>query len=123
MLALSGGRKLSVLARNLKAVEIELARLLPGSVAHLASQTDGTFQPPDFNDYRFDEYNLAEVFREVRALAPAAPGEPQYEAIDFGAVLSQGGPPRGLFQLRVVGLGPRREEADGRHRRVGASFS
>jgi alpha-2-macroglobulin len=114
VLALSGGRKLSVLARNLRAVEIELARLLPGSVAHLASQTDGTFQQPEFNDWRFDEYNLAEVFREVRALAPAAPGDPQYEAVDFGAALSQGGPPRGLFQLRVSGWDPvERKRIDG----------
>src|SRR6185436_18958515 len=39
VLALSGGRKLSFLTRNVRAVEVELSRLLPGSVAHLSSQT------------------------------------------------------------------------------------
>ena len=106
VLALSGGRKLSFLARNLRAVEIELARLLPGSVAHLASQTSGSFQEPQFGGEGFGVDNLAQIFREVRALAPVAPGEPQYEAVDFGVHLSDGGAPRGLFQLRVSGWDP-----------------
>jgi alpha-2-macroglobulin len=106
ILALSGGRKLSVLARNLRAVEIELARLLPGSIAHLASQTEGTFQQPQWNGGGFDVDNLSEIFREVRSLPPVAPGEPQYDVVDFGRQLSNGAVPRGLFQLRVSGWDP-----------------
>lgn len=105
VLALSGGRKLSLLARNLKAVEITLSRLLPGSIAHLASQTRGEFQQPEFTG-GLEVENLAEVFREVRALAAVAPGEPQYEAVDFGAALASGAPPRGLFELHVAGWDP-----------------
>ena len=106
VLALSGGRKLSFLARNVRAVEVELARLLPGSVAHLSSQTQGTFQQPNFENYGFDVDNLAEVFREVRAMPPGAPGDPQYDVVDFGAKIASGAEPRGLFQLRVSGWDP-----------------
>jgi uncharacterized protein YfaS (alpha-2-macroglobulin family) len=110
VLALSGGRKLSVMARNLKTIEIQLARLLPGSIAHLASQTRGDFQKPYFAG-SLGILDLAEVFREERSLAAVPPGEPQYEAIDFGKALSDGLPPRGLFQLEVSGWDPVAKEA------------
>jgi uncharacterized protein YfaS (alpha-2-macroglobulin family) len=106
VLALSGGRKLSYLSRNLRAVEVELSRLLPGSIAHLSSQTEGTFQQPNFESYGFDLDNLSEVFRDVRPTAPGAPGDPQYDVVDFGAKIASGAEPRGLFQLRVSGWDP-----------------
>lgn len=109
ILALSGNRKLSVMARNLGAMEIQLARLLPGSIAHLASQTRGEFQKPYFAG-SLGILDLAEVFREVRGLGAPASGEPLYEAIDFGTVLSGGAPPRGLFQLTVKGWDPEAKE-------------
>lgn len=105
VLALTGAKKLSVMARNLKALDIELRRLLPGSVAHLASQTSGDFQKPDYRGV-IDADNLADILRERRPLAPVAAGEAQYEAIDFGAALGHGGPPRGLFELAVYGFDP-----------------
>lgn len=110
VLALSGNRKLSVMTRNLGAIQIQLARMLPGSIAHLASQTRGEFQKPYFAG-DLGVLDLAEVFREERGLGAIAPGEPQYEAIDFGAVLSNGAPPRGLFQLTVAGWDPVAKEA------------
>jgi uncharacterized protein YfaS (alpha-2-macroglobulin family) len=109
LLALTGGKKLSVMTQNLSAVQIELARVLPGAVAHLASQTRGRFQDPSFSNYDFDIDNLAEVFHEVRTLAAAAPGEPQYFALDFASFLSRGTPPRGLFRLEVVGWDPEKK--------------
>ena len=111
LLALTGDKKLSVMTQNLSAVQIELARVLPGSVAHLASQTRGRFQDPSFQNYDFGIENLAEVFREVRTLPTAAPGEPQYLAVDFGSFLARGTPPRGLFQLEVVGWDPEKKVA------------
>ncbi|MDX2171389.1 MAG: MG2 domain-containing protein, partial [Deltaproteobacteria bacterium] len=109
VLALSGQRKLSVLARNLDAIEIKLSRLLPSTVAHFASQTGGSFQQPYFRSNSFGLDDLAEVVREVRPLAPVAPGEAQYEVVDFGAFLANGAPPRGLFQLQVSAWDPERK--------------
>src|SRR6185295_6504567 len=85
---------------------------------HLAAQTRGRFQDPSFMGLGPDD--LTEVTREVRTLAPAAPGEPQYEAVDFGAALAGGTPPRGLFQLRVSGWDPAKKERIGgaRDRRI-----
>jgi len=42
----------------------------------------------------------------VQTLPPAEPGEPQYFAVDFARFLSNGTPPRGLFQLRISGWDP-----------------
>lgn len=105
LLALSGSRKLSVMARNLQAMDIQLARLLPGSIAHLASQTRGSFQDAYFAG-SLGIYDLAEVFRETRGLGGGAPGQAQYEVIDFGQALGGGAPPRGLFELRIAGWDP-----------------
>src|SRR5262249_20370033 len=80
VLALSGGRKLSVMARNLPAMQVQLARLLPGSIAHLASQTRGDFQKPYFAG-SLGILDLAEVFTEVRGLGTGPAGEAQYEVV------------------------------------------
>jgi len=110
LLSLTGEKKLSVLVRNLRAVEIELSRVLPGSLAHLASQSGGEFQRPVFRG-NLDTDDLSEVFREVHAIPAATPGAPQYDVVDFGSFVSGGAPPRGLFQLRVRGFDPEKKEA------------
>ena len=112
LLALTGDRKLSVLVRNLAAVELELARLRPDTLAQLATQSSGRFQQPDFR-YGFDTDDLAEVFREVRELPAAPPGTPQYVVVDFSSFLARGAPPHGLFQLRVRGYDPEKQQALG----------
>ncbi len=78
-------------------------------MAHLASQTRGRFQDPSFQNSDFGIDNLGEVFHEVRALPAATPGQPQYLAVDFASFLTRGTPPRGLFQLEIVGWDPEKK--------------
>jgi uncharacterized protein YfaS (alpha-2-macroglobulin family) len=112
LLSLSGDKKLSVLVRNLRAVEIEVSRVLPGSLAQLVSQSSGEFQRPAFLG-RLDSDDLAEVFREVHAIPEAPPGTPQYDVVDFASFLSAGRPPHGLFQLRVRGYDAEKKQVIG----------
>ena len=113
LLSLSGSRKLSVLARNLPALQFEISRLLPGTIPYLVALTDGSFQRPRPNSYRFDSDNIAEVLREVRTLPPDDSGRAQYASLDFTPLLAKGKSPQGLFWLRVYGWDPEKKERIG----------
>lgn len=104
VLSLSGSRKLSVLARNVPNLEIEVGRLLPAQLNHLITQSGGTFASPEFTNYQFGEENIVEREVEHRDLGPAEPGATQYTAIDFAKHMTEGR--RGMFFLRVSGWDP-----------------
>jgi uncharacterized protein YfaS (alpha-2-macroglobulin family) len=105
LLSLSGEKKISILTRNVDAIEIEISRVLPGSVSHLVSQNAGTFSEPQFASYyqggSFGLDDLSEVFSEVRYLNPDPTGKNRYTVFDFAPMLSNGALPRGLFSIKV----------------------
>ena len=47
LLALNGERKLSISSRGVDEIEYRLARVNPGEINHLVSQSDGSFSSPD----------------------------------------------------------------------------
>ncbi|HMN44184.1 MAG TPA: alpha-2-macroglobulin [Povalibacter sp.] len=106
LLSLSGEKTLSLFARNVPAMRIEVGRLLPRQLQHLVSQTSGSFETPQFNNWAFDSANITERFVKVVPLARVEPGKPQYEALDLGDYLDSqtgggGADRRGIFLLRV----------------------
>jgi alpha-2-macroglobulin len=110
VLSLSGEKKISILTRNVPAIQIEVSRLLPGTVSHLVSQTEGTFSDPTFwrqygnSTFGFDD--LSEVFSEVRQLPAEPSGKNQYTVFDFAPLLSSGALPHGLFWLKIQAWDP-----------------
>ena len=110
LLSMSGEKTLSLFARNVPALRIEVGRLLPRQLQHLVTQTNGSFGTPTFNAWNFDAANLTERFVKTVRLPKVDPGKPQYEALDLGDYLdnqtgldSQAGDRRGIFMLRVQG--------------------
>lgn len=102
LLSLSGEKTLSLFARNVPAMRVEVGRLLPRQIQHLVSQTSGSFETPQFNNWAFDSANITERFVKIMPLAQVAPGKPQYEALDLGEYLDrEGNDRRGIFLLRV----------------------
>lgn len=102
LLSLSGEKTLSLFARNVPAMRVEIGRLLPRQLQHLVSQTSGSFETPQFNNWAFDSANITERFVRILPLPEVAPGKPQYEALDLGEYLdSQSAERRGIFLLRV----------------------
>ncbi|OGQ90027.1 MAG: hypothetical protein A2289_15320 [Deltaproteobacteria bacterium RIFOXYA12_FULL_58_15] len=102
VLSQSGERRLSIMARGVGAVRIELARVMPQELNHLISQTYGDFRSPQFHNYEFNEDNIAEVFTEIRTLDATDPKRAQYTTVDFGPhVKAAGGIHRGMFFLKV----------------------
>lgn len=109
LLALSGERKVAVLARDLPGLKMEIGRILPGQLQHLISQSSGTFSSPQFN-YYMDADNLTERFERNIPLQ-FNPGKAHYEALDLGEYLSEGSSKgsdekRGVFLLTVHGYQP-----------------
>ena len=106
LLALGGERKVSVYARDVPGLLIEISRVLPHQIQHLVSHTHGSFARPTFH-YALDESHLTERFAEVRTLPALRPGQPQYEAIDLGRYLEGTGVERrGVFLVRVDSYDP-----------------
>jgi alpha-2-macroglobulin len=107
LLALSGERKVAVLARDLPGIQLDIGRVLPSQLQHLISQTSGHFSQPEFNNY-LNVDNLTERFERNIPLSLQA-GKAHYEALDLGEYLGKGDnnqPKRGIFLLTVRGYQP-----------------
>ena len=102
LLSMSGDRRISVVARNLPGMQLEIGRVLPEQLQHLVSFNDGTFSKPEFSG--FSEDHIVERFRDARAFPPVAPGEAHYEGIDLGQYLKEG--KRGVFMLHLSAYNP-----------------
>lgn len=102
LLSMSGEKTVSLFARNLPAIRVEIGRLLPRQLQHLVTQTSGSFATPQFNNWAFESANITERFYEVIRLQTGDPGKAQYESVDLGKYLDDNaGDRRGVFLLRV----------------------
>ncbi len=122
LLSLTGERKISIRTRSVDAIELEVSRILPGSLSNLVSQSAGTFANPQFGEtsgadrygYRpprdFGLDNLSEIFSEVRTFSPDPSGRNHYTELDFSSLLANGATPRGLFSLTVQVWDPKKKE-------------
>lgn len=115
LLSLSGEKKVSVYTRDVEALRVEIGRVLPGQLHHLVSQNNGSFQSPEFYNYRFSAENITESFTNVIKMPKVAPGKPQYTAVDLGDyVEGKGEDRRGLFFLKVESYDPERKTSTGK---------
>jgi uncharacterized protein YfaS (alpha-2-macroglobulin family) len=107
LLSMSGEKTVSLFARNIPAVRVEVGRLLPRQLQHLVTQTSGSFGTPQFNNWAFESANITERFYEVIRLEPGDPGKAQYESVDLGKYLDDNaGDRRGVFLFRVQAWNP-----------------
>jgi alpha-2-macroglobulin len=103
LLALSGDKTISLFARNIPAMKVEVGRLLPRQLQHLVTQTNGRFAQPVFNNWSFDAANITERFVKVLRMPGAPPGKALYESLNLGEYLNaDAADRRGIFLMRVV---------------------
>jgi hypothetical protein len=104
ILSLAGEKKFSLMGRDLGAIDVEVSRLLPGTVNHLIVQSGGDMRNPSFSLGDMGVDLVSERFQERITLPKLTAGTAQYSAIDFDKYLRKlGGLPRGLFLLKVTG--------------------
>ncbi len=102
LLSLSGDKKLGVTSRGVAAVHVELQRVLPHNLHHLASMSYNwsAFQQPDF---KMPLEHFAEKFAYDETFPVSDEGmERHYFAVDFDRFLTANELPRGLFLLTVA---------------------
>jgi len=97
LLSLAGDKKVGFLVRDLEHVEIEVGRVLPNQIQHIApvmSEFSKPYVSPDLAD------TVVERVIEVRDYNQEA-GKPTYDSIDLGQYLQGKAQGRGLFLLRI----------------------
>jgi uncharacterized protein YfaS (alpha-2-macroglobulin family) len=110
LLSLSGDKKVGFLSRDIDRVEVEIGRVLPNQVQHLAPQMFDFAHPnlwPDLQD------KIVERFTVVRDYSGQAAGKPSYDSIDLGQYLQgKAQANRGLFVLRIHQAPPAKADSD-----------
>lgn len=129
LLSMSGEKTVSLFARNVPAIRVEIGRLLPRQLQHLVTQTSGSFGTPEFNSWAFEAANITERFTDVIRLETNDPGKAQYEAVDLGKYLDDNaGDRRGVFLFRVQAWNPETNQAldyspEGWNQSIGAQLA
>jgi alpha-2-macroglobulin len=104
LLSLSGDEKVGFLVRDVGHVEIEIGRVLPNQLQHIAPMM-GDFSAPYVNPRLADQ--VVERFMEVRDYSDKQPGKPTYDSIDLGRYLhGKAQTNQGLFLLKVRSVIP-----------------
>lgn len=100
LLSLTGSKKLGVAARGVGKVHVELQRILPHNMHHLAQFTRGKFQNPSFT---LPIEHFAEKYGYDETLPLDQDMQRRYFAVDFARFAKDKDyPPRGLFLLSVA---------------------
>lgn len=99
LLSLSGDRKVGFLVRDVDEVEVQIGRVLPNQLHHLAPVMRDFSQPSFYDDA---EDRLVERFTATRDYRGRPPGKPIYDSIDLGQYFdADRASLRGLFLLHV----------------------
>ena len=106
LLSLRGEHRVSIVSRNVPNARLEIARVLPEQLQHLAFSNEGSFAQPYLSGIEADDL----VEREERRLKLPAdqPAKAHYEGVDLGEYLKPSR--RGVFLLSLHTL----DDEDGR---------
>ena len=109
LLSLTGDRKIGFLVRDVDEVEVEIGRVLPNQLHHLAPRM-WAFARPSLHDGL--EQQLVERFSVTRDYRGRPAGKPIYDHVDLGQYLeANAGSPRGLFVVHVRSTSASRGDA------------
>src|SRR5581483_1165263 len=98
LLSLSGDRKVGYLTRDVDYVEVQVGRVLPNQLQHIAPLMYDFAHPQIYDDL---EDKLVERFKTIRDYTGKQPGKPTYDSIDLGQYLQGRTGTRGLFLVRI----------------------
>jgi hypothetical protein len=110
LLSLSGDKKIGYLTRDVENVEVQIGRVLPEQLHHIAPMMYD-YSHPNLDDDLEDR--VVERFTAVRDYSGKQPGKPTYDSVDLGQYL-QGRTQanRGLFLVRIRSVKkPKKDEA------------
>ncbi len=107
LLSLKGEQRVTVAARNVPGLRVEIARVLPDQLQHLIKYNSGSYGSPSL--YEISTDSLTERFDKRIALTLDSPAKTHYEGIDLGEYFSAN--THGVFLLRLYRFDPENEPA------------
>jgi alpha-2-macroglobulin len=108
LLSLKGERRVTVAARNVAGLKVEIARVLPDQLQHLVKYNNGSFGVPSL--YNISSDSIVERFRRRVALNNSDPTKTQYEGIDLGEFFRND--KHGVFLLSLYKDDPAQDDAE-----------
>jgi uncharacterized protein YfaS (alpha-2-macroglobulin family) len=109
LLSLAGDKKVGFLVRDVDRVQVEVGRVLPNQLQHLATQMWDFSKPQIYGM----EDSIVERFTAIRDYRGRQPGKPTYDSIDVGQYLQDKAQnQRGLFLLHIRPAPPEKHAAE-----------
>lgn len=109
LLSVNGDKRISVAARNVPGLRMDIKRVIPSQLQHIVSFKSRQFASADFNRLN-DEY-FTERFRYQTAVNNEKPGEVSYQGVDLSRYLStRPDSHRGVFLLTLSEWSPQQKE-------------
>lgn len=108
LLPMSSSQKLTLIARGVNAIKVEIARVDESQLNHLATQTNGDVKSPNFSNYNFNKDNLTQI-RERIVPVRGRVSEALYTHIDLSEFATSGG----FFFVTVQGWNLQQQYAVG----------
>ena len=108
ILSLSGSNKMALYSRGISEVTYTLSRIMPKDINHLVSMSNGNMKKFSFDNYNFNENNIAESKTIRRTIFDASEETISYFSYDFFSDLKQDPTKNlsnGLFIFKVSGGG------------------
>ncbi|MCG8710636.1 alpha-2-macroglobulin family protein [Brenneria sp. 4F2] len=110
LLSVNGDKQISVAARNVPGLRLDVKRVIPSQLQHIVSFKRGEYSSAEFNRLN-DEY-FTERFNYQTALNNDKPGEVNYRGVDLSRYLSTDPRShRGIFLLTLSEWNPQKKEA------------
>lgn len=106
LLSLRGERRVSIVSRNVRDARLEIGRVLPGQLHHLAFANDGGYAQPYLGSIQAD--SLVDRVEQRLTLPADDPAKAHYQGVDLGRFLAPSR--RGVFLLSLRTL----SEGDGK---------
>lgn len=97
LLSLRGERRISLVSRNVANARLEIARVLPEQLQHLAFANQGSYATPYFEGIEAD--SLVERVEKRLQLPAGNPAKAHYEGVDLGEFFKPSR--RGVFMLSL----------------------
>lgn len=116
LLSMSGEKRLTVVARNLPGMKLDIKRVIPDQLQHLVSFNQRDYGHANFG--RLSAEHFTEHFEHKQALPESQPGELIYQGVDLSRFLSNSSQSkRGVFLVTLSSWNPRDKQParDGEH--------
>ncbi|EPY5345334.1 MG2 domain-containing protein [Klebsiella quasipneumoniae] len=109
LLSVKGDKQISVAARNVPGMRLDIKRVIPGQLQHIVSFKSRDYSSAEFNRLN-DEY-FTEHFKYQTAVNNDKPGEINYQGVDLSRYLSTDpSSHRGVFLLTLSEWDPKSKE-------------